>query len=399
MSSNRSKRNLKIEIIRIIACFAVIWYHIRELPWKSNGELSETAVFFESVCTICVVTFFLITGFFIYNKKSNIFIDWYNLIKKFIFQVFIPFLVICIISIVFHEFLISRETFMEAIKNFSITSICVNLYYMLRYYTVIYLPGTSAHLWYVLSYAVIIMAYPITRFILTKLPKYVGYTILIILTICMIVNDYNIFFNNPTYNIVFKYIHKPVYYSAWGHVLYNDIMKKTIDDKLSNIQNKNKVLIINKPIFFGSIIVYLISFVFLFLTQHAYYSTVNGEYVYTSWLSIYSLIMSTAFVLAIYSINLDRFIDWKIKNLIVFISNKTLYIYLIHYLVITKFLSNGFVNIFTRNRPNIFYHLAFYIFYSFFIFVLTLLIILIIEFINNYINIKVDKWRAYVKKK
>lgn len=399
MSADRSKRNIKIEIIRIIACFAVIWYHIRELPWKVNGELSETAVFFESVCTICVVTFFLITGFFIYNKKGNILDDWFSLIKKFIFQVFIPFLVICIVSIVFHEFLITRETFFEALKNFSITKICTDLYYMFIYYSVTYLPGTSAHLWYVLSYAIIIMVYPITRFILTKLPKYVGYTIIILLTICMIINDYNIFFNNPSYNIVFKIIHKPVYYSAWGHVLYNDIMKKYIDDKLYDMPNKDQVLIINKPIFFGSIIVYIVSFIFLFLTQVAYYNTVNGEYVYTSWLSIYSLILSTAFVLAIYSINLDRFIDTKIKNLVVFISNRTLYIYLIHYLVITKFLSNGFVNIFTRNRPNFLYHLAFYIFYSFFIFIVTLLIVLIIEFINNYIKIKVDKWRAYVKEK
>ena len=127
MSEIKSKRNIKIEIIRVIACMAVIWYHIRELPWKTNGELSETAVFFECVCTICVMTFFLITGFFIYNKKGTIISDWIGLIKKFLSQVFVIFLIVTIFTIVFHEFLISRESFIYCIENVSLTKIFFTL--------------------------------------------------------------------------------------------------------------------------------------------------------------------------------------------------------------------------------------------------------------------------------
>ena len=111
MSDIKTKRNVKIEIIRLIACFAVIWYHIRELPFKSNGELSETAVFFECICTICVMTFFLITGFFIYNKKGNIIYDWLKMLKKFFINIFIPFIIICIITLIFHDYLISKNSF------------------------------------------------------------------------------------------------------------------------------------------------------------------------------------------------------------------------------------------------------------------------------------------------
>ena len=390
MSDTKVKRNVKVEIIRLIACMAVIWYHVRELPWKSNGELSETAVFFESLCTICVMTFFLITGFFIYNKKGNIFSDWLSLIKKFLTQVFVPFLFVVIFTIIFHDFLISKDTFIGCILKFSIVNIFTSLYDMLRYFTVIYLPGTAAHLWYVFSYAIIIIAYPITRFVLTKLPKYVGYIILAILTICMIVNDYYLFFGNPTYNLIFKIIHKPIYYSAWGHVLYNDILKKYVDcdgaQNCARITRAYEPVIINIPMFVTAFVIYVITFIALFLTQVNYYLTLNGEYVYTSWLSLYSLVLTSAFVVMAYNINFEKFLNEKINNIIYFISNRTLYIYLIHYLIITKLMSVGFQNIFTNNRPNIFYHLAYYVLYSLFIFIVTFATVLLIETIAKSIH-------------
>lgn len=183
MSKTKNKRNIKIEIIRLIACMAVIWYHIRELPWKTNGELSETAVFFECVCTICVMTFFLITGFFIYNRKGTILENWGYLIKKFFSQVFIFFILVCIFTIVFHEFLISRESFLYCIQNASLSKIATTLFDSFKHFSANYLPGTAAHLWYIFSYAIIIIAYPITKFIIEKFPKYITYVILVILTI------------------------------------------------------------------------------------------------------------------------------------------------------------------------------------------------------------------------
>ena len=386
MSEVKRKRNIKIEIIRIIACMAVIWYHIRELPWKSNGELSETAVFFECVCTICVMTFFLITGFFIYNKKGPIISDWISLIKKFISQVFILFIVVSIFTIVFHDFLISRQSFIYCVQNISINNIFTTLFNSLRFFTANYLPGTAAHLWYIFSYAIIIIAYPITRYVMTKLPKWVGYTILIVLTICMVINDYFLFFGDPTYNLIFKIIHKPIYYSAWGYVLYNDIMVKYIDEKLEKAIDRDKVFIINKPLFIVSLITYAVTFILLFKTQVAYDLGTNGEYVYTSWLSTFSLILTTSFVLLIYDINIERFLNEKINNVIYYISSKTLGIYMIHYPIITKFLSIGFQSRWTNNRPNILYHLLYYVFYSLFIFIVSFAVVWIVEFIINKIK-------------
>ena len=386
MSKTKNKRNIKIEIIRLIACMAVIWYHIRELPWKTNGELSETAVFFECVCTICVMTFFLITGFFIYNRKGTILENWGYLIKKFFSQVFIFFILVCIFTIVFHEFLISRESFPYCIQNASLSKIATTLFDSFRHFSANYLPGTAAHLWYIFSYAIIIIAYPITKFIIEKFPKYITYIILVILTIFMIINDYYLFYGNPSYNLIFKIIHKPIYYSVWGYVLYNDIIKKYVDERLKKTRNKKKILIINKPLCFISVLMYAITFILLFKTQVAYDLGTNGEYVYTSWLSTYSLFLTTGFILFIYNLNIDRFLNKKINNIIYYLSSKTLGIYMIHYLVITKFLSIGFQSMFTNNRPNFLYHLIYYIFYSLFIFIVSFVILLIIEFIVNSIK-------------
>ena len=391
MAEIKNNRNVKIELIRLIACMAVIWYHVRELPWKSNGELSETAVFFECICTICVMTFFLITGFFIYNKKGTIIGNWISLIKKFFKQVFVFFIIVSVFTIVFHDFLISKESFVNCINNISIEKIATTLFDTFRYFSANYLPGTAAHLWYIFSYAIIIIAYPITKFIINKFPRYIIYVILVLLTICMIINDYFLFFGNPSYNSIFKIIHKPIYYSVWGFVLYNDIIKKYIDKKLENETNKNKILIINKTIFFVSLILYSVTFVLLFKTQVAYDLGTNGEYVYTSWLSTYSLFLTTAFILFIYNINLDKFLNDKINNIIYYLSSKTLGIYMIHYLIITKFLSIGFQSRFTNNRPNIFYHLAYYVFYSLFIFIVSLAVVAIIDFVVNKIKSLVIK--------
>ena len=391
MSNTRNKRNIKIEIIRVIACLAVIWYHIRELPFKSNGEISETAIFFECICTICVMSFFLITGFFIYNKRNSILKDWLSLIKKYIVQIFIPFIFVTIFTIVFHEYLISRATFIECIQNASIQNVFYTLFLSIKSFSVDPLPGTAAHLWYVYSYGLIIIAYPITRYILTKCPKYVSYIVLFIITVFMIINDYHLFYNNPSYNLFFEIIPKPVYYSAWGHVLYNDIMKKHIDKVLDDCKDASKVLIINNKIFIISILVYAIIFILLFLTELRYVETVNNGYVYTSWLSLYALVLTSAFILIIYDINLDRFLTEKVESVISFISSKTLGIYLVHYLIVTKLISTNVQGRFIVDRTTIFHHLAFYIFYGFLIFIISLALVCAIDSIISFIKKKILK--------
>ena len=163
-------------------------------------------------------------------------------------------------------------------------------------------------------------------------------------------------------------------------------MKKYIDAKLESCADKESIIIINKVIFAVSLIVYAISFILLFKTQVAYDLGTNGEYVYTSWLSTFSLFLTSSFILFVYNLNIERFLNDKINNIIYYMSSKSLGIYMIHYPIITKFLSIGFQSRFTNNRPNILYHLAYYIFYSLFIFIVSFVVLLAIEFVVNKIK-------------
>lgn len=382
MSSTIKKRDVKIEIIRILACLLVVWYHIRELPWKQNGELSETAVFFEAICTVCVVTFFLISGFFIYDRKGTIIENWIYHIKHFFKKIFLPFIIVVILCIVFHEYLISAKTFKECIDGFSVKNTIATLFDSFKSFSADPLPGTAAHLWYIYSYFNIILVYPISALILKKTKKAFSYSLLLLYTVIMILNDYKSFYGDSIYYVVFDIVHKPVYYSMCGYVLYNEVIKKIIAREKDSEKDKASI-IIDKRLFFGALIIYAIGFVMLFKTQVAYYYGTNAGYVYTSWLSLYSLILSSAFVVIIYNLRIDKYLNDKIKNAIYYISGKTLGIYLIHYLLIVKLNSTGFQASFARYRINIVFYFIYFIVYSFIIILLSMAILVVIEFMKN----------------
>lgn len=333
------------------------------------------------MCTICVMTFFLISGFFIYNKKGTIIGDWVKLLKNFFLTVFIPFFVIVLISLVFQEYFVSNKTISECIKSIDLNFIRKSLYEsFILHFSTNYLPGTSAHLWYIFSYATIIFVYPITRFILKNCNKMITYIILLIFLILMVTNDYLLYHNNPYVNFFFVYVPKPIFYSAWGHVLYNDVLKPYIDDK-NNTKSKKQKLVISKPLLLIGIALYIISFITLFFTQCAYYINVNNDYVYTSWLSTFSLIMTTGFIIVVYSINFERFFNDNISKAICFIASKTFGIYLVHYPIVTKLFVLGVQSTLKQNYKYIWQHIFYHIYYSLFIFIISFIIVCIVDYI------------------
>lgn len=364
------KRDLKVELIRLIACMSVIWYHIRRLPWKADGTLSETAVFFECVCTICVMTFFLISGFYIYDKEGSIIKNWLNLIKNFFTKVFPLFLIALIVSLIFHDYFISVKTIPECLLNIDIIYIFKTIFRSFIHLSVNGLPGTCGHLWYVYAYFFIILYYPLTRLFLKKTPDLVKYIVLFFIFVLMVINDYLLFFDNPIINFFFEIVKKPVIYTAFGYVLYHDIIEK----HLQTFKLRTAIL---------STLIYIVTFILLLKTQISYDLTINGEYVYTSWLSAFSLIMTSSFVIFVYNINIYKFVNQEIENIIYYLSSKTYSIYIVHYFIITKLLTLRFQNIFFDNHKYFIQHLLYHIFYSLFIFILSLLFILLAEKVFN----------------
>lgn len=383
MSKNSNKRNVKIEVLRIIACFLVIFSHIRDLPWKPSGELRESAVFFDTAFSICVTIFFMITGFFIYNKKGTIIKDWLSLIKKFFTELFIPMMLTWIFCIVFDEFLVNTKTFIECIESFDIKVVWDNIYAVLSTYKTGELVGTAGHLWFFFSYFIIIIEYPIVRLILTKTNKYVLLILFFAFSAILIYNDYIAYFSEAFNVSPFYIFQKPVFYSAVGHILYNDFIKKYIDGKYDYNENS---IIINKPIFILSFIIYSIVFFLLYKTQKGLYLGRNNGYPYTSWSSYYSFVLTVTFILMFYDLNLNKLLNEKITNLIYFISSKTFGIYLIHYPIATRLKFVLFQDYFADRRSIFIHHIIYYTLYGLFIFIISLLFTICLDKLRDIIK-------------
>ena len=381
-------RDLKVEILRVIASIVVVCYHIRSLPYKIDNTVSETNVMIECFCSICVLTFFLISGFYIYNKNGNIFKDWFDILKNFFIKIFIPFYLLVTISLVFNDFFLSSKTLYQCIKNFDLKNYFNLIYIGFKNFNVNSWPGTSAHLWYVFSYLLILLVYPINRLFLTKTNKYIIYIFLLIITLLHILNDYLIFNENVFIQYFFDIFKKPIYFSEVGFVLYNDFIKKYL------IKKDSQHFIINRKIFIFGLVLYVYSIVILFIVQYNYYTFVRGVYTYTSWLSSIALFETIGFIILIYCINFEKIFNEKLTNIIYFISKRTLGIYLIHYFIVVKLYSLQLQNFFYNRIRTLFGHILYFLLYGTFIFIVSLLLVLLFEFIFN----SIKKRFLYVKK-
>ena len=314
----------------------------------------------------------MISGFFIYSKNGKIFDDWIDVLKKFFKNIFLPFIILSIIAIIFNDFFISKANIVECIKNIDFNSYSKMLFDSFTHFSVAFLKPMAAHLWYVYAHLTILLVYPITRYILTKSKK-ISYGIIIIYFIMLMTNDILVMKNIDNLNFVLNILYRPVFYSAFGYLLYNDIIKKFVFDKNS------EQIIINKNLFFISLVIYIITFVLLYKVTTKYYLTINGNYVYPSWYSSLIATMASTFILMVFNINFDYFLSDKIKNAICFVASKTLGIYLIHYFVAMKLNSIRFRDYIITNRPTFIHQVANYIISILLVFVISFIMVIIID--------------------
>lgn len=383
------KIDFKVEIIRILCCFLVICYHIRP-EVLIDGEIKESVVFVEAVCSICVNTFFILSGFFIYENKNNIFLSFIHVLKNYIKNIFIPFLLVAFISFVFNDAFFFKKNVFECLRDLNLYAVIKEIAIGIRYLIVYTWPLSTAHLWYVFAYAFIILFYPITKFILKYINKKISYAIIILLLIVWISFDVIVYYYKFEDNYYLNLIPKVITLSMIGSILYNDFIKAKlfIDDNNSSISKNNKLLVF-------SLISYVVSVVLLFLLQMSYLKNVNGFYVYTSYNSILALVESVLIIIIIYNLNFTQFLNDKAKHIINIISDFTYGIYLVHWSVLIVLASSGIQGLFFMRVNNLFTNMLYYIVFGLLVFSISFFIVSIANLIKNYIL----KGVIYVKKK
>lgn len=370
-------RDIGVEVLRLLACFAVCTYHIRLFAQKSDGTISETYTLLECTLAICVMSFFFITGFFIYNKKGNIIENWIKLIFNTIINIIIPTIIVVAICVIFNEFFINIKSFDECVHSIDIKKIIDVIIAGFKVFNAGPWPGTAAHLWYIFAYLYIIISYPLVQLIINKAPKPLILIILGYLILIGVINDVWIFDNDYAMNRIFDFIKKPVIYCLVGHYLYQDVLLK--------IRNKeSKYLIKDFKTFFAGIVIYIVSIALMFHFQYNYYVKYDIQiYVYTSWLSMFSMFLTIGFFLIVYNIDFDKMWNTSIKNMIFYFSKQTFIVFLIHYLFVIRFVCIGFQDAWHQDFTNAFQYALYYLFYGFFIFSISMVMSMIITFIPN----------------
>lgn len=200
-------RNSNIELLRIISMLMIVAYHsatnvLSAELWKTGSNLNKVTVAFLYPAGRCgVMLFFMITGYFLCNKRSR------NCTKMIVKTVFYS----CISAIVYF---IARLILKKEIQVYG------GGYTPYRY---LLTPISSGLIWFVTCYLMIIMVMPILNGFLGKLSKNIFFCLLIFLNL-------NLYGFGTLLNSPYAYLYEALFFYACG-VFY----KRFVNFKKQNV--------------------------------------------------------------------------------------------------------------------------------------------------------------------
>ena len=362
-----ANRDFSIDLIRILACISVLGTHLCLQAYNVYwSQVDWSRIFEKCFFSDNVTIFFMITGFFLVNGRS-----YAKIWKSTIFKVIIPTLIYVLIAQMFFMFMINKESFSWCLEH-AITN--MNIQGIFR--TIItgdltYINTLCEHLWYIFSYVKIIIWIPVLWLLFKedKIPT-LARRILIGFTITSaIITDIQRFYIMPVGRIAnFELVSRELIYVMIGYELF--IHK----DKFKNSK---------KAFFIG-----MLGFVFVnclryklenkYMVLNNFYDVYGREnfieWNYTS-LDFFS---STLFFIAIYSLPINKM--W-FKKLLVWLSDKTFGIYLVHYMLLAK------VDLYKFDKLGYLYQELIYLFVSITItFVVSALIVWVIKLLKELVK-------------
>jgi|GEM_PF-6102701 len=152
----KAKRITSLEILKIICCIFVVTIHISN-DYRRQGSVAWRVMFVESFIRCCVPVFFILTGYFIFQREKNIKEIYLRIIKEFV----IPVTCLSLFNSIFADVIYNQGTFIESIKTYQFNDFIEFLKGIIR----LQYPGPSVHLWYLNAVIGIYIAYPILKII------------------------------------------------------------------------------------------------------------------------------------------------------------------------------------------------------------------------------------------
>ena len=320
-SVETKKRDISIDLIRVIACLTVIGTHLcLQVLNGCYNRIDWSRLLEKSFLTDGVPLFFMITGFFLVNRRIYKKI-WKSTAKK----ILLPSFTFVILTQIFYLFIVNKESFMYCMRNFSLN--IVGIIQAILKADVIYLNSTCAHLWYIFSYIKIVMWIPILWLVCKETDEAkLARKIMLGLGIANIfLKDIQRFVTLPVIEEInlLNIICNEIVYVLLGYELF------VHKDKIK----KNKKLCIISLI--GFVVINFLRYkVEMQYMVNNYLTDIVGRENFMEWrYTGFNIISGLFLFMFLYSFELK---NEKLNKIILWMSDKTFGIYLIHYLILAK---------------------------------------------------------------
>ncbi|MDD4839895.1 MAG: acyltransferase [Clostridia bacterium] len=159
--SCKANRNCSIELLRIVAAIMVVFNHTFNMYYSNtDGTLNLPAIYVNLINVCAVGCFFMITGYFMFKGNKS----YGEKLKKTFFDLLLPTIII-IILIQITEAVVT--TWGLGIKGFA-SQLLFNFKDVIKQFLAYGFSGRLGYLWYVLSYIVVMIWYPLLKYICVK---------------------------------------------------------------------------------------------------------------------------------------------------------------------------------------------------------------------------------------
>lgn len=157
--TKKSQRNSSIELLRIIAAIMVIFNHTWNQFYFIAGKYNPSAALINLINVCAVGCFFMITGYFLFSGNTG----YVKRLSKLFSEVIVPTVVILIIIAISQSINAVIKTNMNFFTAFFYL-IKITVKEILAWSFV----GERAYLWFILDYIVVMIWFPILRYICVK---------------------------------------------------------------------------------------------------------------------------------------------------------------------------------------------------------------------------------------
>ncbi len=315
---NQSKRDARVELLRIFGILMILGYHNMQVDWVLEGTYRFSIDYVTGFFSDCVPMFFMILGFYLFRNTS-----YQKLLVKTIKKIIFPTLLLFAAYFYLYDWIINGQSLKESIAH-----PLDDYVYIVRNLLMLRSPYTyTNHTWYLFLYVAVIALFPVMKSFVDYLDQDVRREkIFLVSTLALFaVND---FFDNEFLSFSFITtggVVPALIMVIWGHILY-----------------RHRDLFIRKGFaLLGQVGFLLANLVRTFIVYHRIAPDGTWHTSIKAWYSCFGLICPTLLIILAFNlINNEK--DSKINDAICKIASINLPMYLLHQICLDYLTASGF---------------------------------------------------------